>query len=86
MPKFRVTASDVTFYRGVVEAENREALNEMDVEDMDLEEYDGEAKTVQTVEEIFPHPPYRCPSSHWNRGDDICEDCGTNLNGLDEEE
>jgi hypothetical protein len=24
--------------------------------------------------------PDACPSNHWNRGDDICGDCGTDLN------
>lgn len=52
MPKYRVTASEVTFYRGVVEAPNRDALDEIDVEDMDLSEFDGEAMEIQTIEEI----------------------------------
>lgn len=30
--------------------------------------------------EQFAHLPEFCPSSHWNRGDDICADCGTDLN------
>jgi len=30
--------------------------------------------------EAFAHEPERCPSDHWNRGDDICEDCGEDLN------
>lgn len=28
----------------------------------------------------FAHVPETCPSSHWNRGDDICADCGVDLN------
>ncbi|HEV7283627.1 MAG TPA: hypothetical protein VGN75_02140 [Kaistia sp.] len=28
----------------------------------------------------FAHPPDASPSNHWNRGDDICGDCGTGLN------
>ena len=28
----------------------------------------------------FAHRPDVCPSNHWNRGDDICGDCGTDLN------
>lgn len=52
MPKFRVFATEVTFYRGVVEAESREALDEMDVSEMDLAEYDGEAMEIQLVEEV----------------------------------
>ncbi|MGE0232441.1 MAG: hypothetical protein AB7O39_17220 [Flavobacteriaceae bacterium] len=28
----------------------------------------------------FVHTPGACPSNHWNRGDDICGDCGTDLN------
>ncbi len=27
----------------------------------------------------FAHTPDSCPSNHWNRGDDICSDCGTGL-------
>lgn len=30
--------------------------------------------------ETFAHLPERCPSNHWNRGDDICADCGAYLN------
>ncbi|MBB6414071.1 hypothetical protein [Mesorhizobium sangaii] len=30
----------------------------------------------------FTHGPENCPASHWNRGDDICADCGANLNKL----
>lgn len=29
---------------------------------------------------VFAHLPARCPSMHYNGGDDICEDCGTDLN------
>lgn len=29
----------------------------------------------------FAHTPETCPSKHWNRGDDICADCGADLNG-----
>lgn len=28
----------------------------------------------------FAHRPDVCPSNHWNRGDDVCGDCGTDLN------
>lgn len=28
----------------------------------------------------FAHTPTACPSGHHNRGDDICEDCGADLN------
>ena len=27
----------------------------------------------------FLHTPEACPSNHWNRGDDICADCGADL-------
>ncbi len=27
----------------------------------------------------FAHTPEACPSDHWNRGDDICADCGADL-------
>lgn len=30
----------------------------------------------------FAHAPETCPSNHWNRGDDICVDCGADLNRL----
>jgi len=26
--------------------------------------------------EPFAHQPDQCPSNHWNRGDDVCADCG----------
>lgn len=29
---------------------------------------------------VFVHTPDACPSNHWNRGDDICGDGGTDLN------
>ena len=32
-----------------------------------------------SVKEVFAHDPAHCPSDHWNRGDDICADCGANL-------
>lgn len=31
--------------------------------------------------ESFAHAPEACPSQHHNRGDDICADCGADLNG-----
>lgn len=52
MPKFLVTATEVIFYRGVVEADSREALDEIDVDEMDLSEYDSEAMEIQLVEEV----------------------------------
>lgn len=36
--------------------------------------------TAEVVHETFAHMPDRCPSNHWNRGDDICADCGADLN------
>jgi hypothetical protein len=51
MPKFKVTASEVNFFRGIVEAKNRNALDEMDVEEMGLVEFDGKAMEVIDVEE-----------------------------------
>jgi hypothetical protein len=33
----------------------------------------------------FPHSPDTCPSNHWNRGDDICADCGADLGASDSE-
>lgn len=31
--------------------------------------------------DTFLYSPETCPSKHWNRGDDICADCGENLAG-----
>jgi hypothetical protein len=45
----------------------------------DEEQIDADPYEVSEVTEVFPHLPHSCPSNHWNRGDDICEDCGTNL-------
>lgn len=52
MPKFRVTASETNYFRGTVEAESREELDEMCVEDMGLVEYDGNSMHIVEVEEI----------------------------------
>lgn len=30
--------------------------------------------------ETFPYTPETCPTKHYNRGDDICADCGEDLN------
>lgn len=40
---------------------------------------DKPADQKEEVQESFDHDPAHCPSDHWNRGDDICEDCGTFL-------
>jgi hypothetical protein len=32
------------------------------------------------MSKTYAHLPHRCPSNHWNGGDDICEDCGAYLN------
>lgn len=32
------------------------------------------------TQETFAHAQDTCPSAHWNRGDDICADCGVDLN------
>lgn len=37
------------------------------------------------VEKTYRYTSESCPSKHWNGGDDICEDCGKNLN-TDEED
>lgn len=50
MPKFRVTATEVIFYRTIVEAETASDIEYMDTEDMDFEEYDSEGMLIQTVE------------------------------------
>ena len=57
MKKFRVIASDITFYRGVVEAESEEAVQSIFKDEdawelLDLEEYDGEAMKPILIEEI----------------------------------
>lgn len=44
--------------------------------DMELEE-DEEG---DEPERGFAHSPDRCPSMHHNGGDDICSDCGEDLN------
>lgn len=54
MPKFRINAAATIYYRGVVEAESREALDEMDLESMDLEEYDGGGMEVVEIEIVDP--------------------------------
>ena len=43
---------------------------EFDEDQIDNEPWETE------VEEVFPHSKLMCPSKHWNRGDDICADCG----------
>lgn len=40
---------------------------------------DEEDRTVERVEEVFVHTPATCPTKHWNRGDDVCADCGEHL-------
>jgi hypothetical protein len=54
MAKFKVTASEVNFLRGIVEAKNRSDLDKMDVEEMGLVEFDGSAMKVIDVEEEEP--------------------------------
>lgn len=27
----------------------------------------------------YPYTPDRCPTKHWNGGDDVCADCGVGL-------
>ena len=41
---------------------------------------DNAPAAVEETPGPFPHAPGACPSNHWNRGDDICEDCGADLN------
>jgi hypothetical protein len=43
----------------------------------------AEPRTVAPVK-VYRHLPDRCPSNHWNDGDDICTDCGTDLNPVDD--
>lgn len=33
----------------------------------------------------FSHRPNACASNHWNRGDDICADCGADLSTTDDD-
>ncbi len=35
------------------------------------------------VTRVYSHTPEMCPSKHWNDGDDICADCGTDLQDED---
>lgn len=51
MPKFRVIVGETVYRRGVVEALSKDAVYEMDSEDMDLEEFDSQEE-VDDVEEI----------------------------------
>lgn len=52
MPKFRVTAQETCFYRGVVEAESEEALRDMCIGEMELVEYDNEEMDFMSIGEI----------------------------------
>lgn len=38
-----------------------------------------DAEAVEAAQPKYAHTPDKCPSSHWNGGDDICADCGTEL-------
>lgn len=44
----------------------------------------GGATERWLISELKPapycHSPARCPSNHWNPGNDICADCGEDLN------
>lgn len=48
----------------------------------DGEGYDGKCGSCADAEEAktYAHSPDSCPSNHWNDGDDICRDCGKDLN------
>lgn len=35
-------------------------------------------EAIETPRE-YAHTPETCPSKHWNDGDDLCADCGTDL-------
>lgn len=37
-------------------------------------------RKLEAGDGTFAHSPSNCPSDHWNRGDDICGDCGESLN------
>lgn len=43
----------------------------------------GRMPSVRQNTASFLHAPETCPSNHWNRGDDICADCGTDLSTTD---
>lgn len=40
----------------------------------------GKAHIAAVVVDEKAYTPETCPSKHWNRGDDICADCGADLN------
>ena len=40
MPKFKIKVSEITYFEGTVEAENREDLEKMDLEEMGLSKID----------------------------------------------
>lgn len=40
---------------------------------------DYEAEEASTRKEGYLYSPENCPSKHYNRGDDICADCGEYL-------
>lgn len=55
MPKYFVTATEVIFYRGTVEADSEDDLYEKHQQgeiQEHLEEYDSEAMVIQIVEEV----------------------------------
>lgn len=57
LPKFRIIASEVTFYRSTVSAASKEAVEQMFEEDnaehtLGLSEYDGEAMAIVSIEEF----------------------------------
>lgn len=43
----------------------------------------GRMHAVRQNAESFLHAPETCPWNHWNRGDDICADCGADLSTTD---
>jgi hypothetical protein len=72
---------------GAVEDGEADDCMEIDSSGPTATEYalDGQMGWTDVTDDVrgaerFAYSPYNCPSNHWNRGDDVCEDCGTALN------
>jgi len=62
------------------EAGNAVQVDLSDVEVRDHHEPATDGLGCRCEEIAFAHTPETCPSKHWNRGDDVCADCGADLN------
>lgn len=61
----------------------RDALDLMDAnlteQEIEKDALASHTRMSEATDETFAHTPSMCPSKHWNRGDDICADCGAFL-------